>query len=333
MTPPGRSAPRARAPSPTPRHLALRAHLVDRIVDAVAASGLTQAEFAARVGVTQPRLNALLRGRTEQFSLDALVNVATRSGLDVQLTASDGAARKPAAADRAMGAGDRSATPRDPAGAPTVAELAALPLFASLPPAELRRATHRFAVRSYPKGDIVMAEGDDPEHFHFILSGHVQPRWRDEAGHQLKLGVDGPGDHFADATLGGEPILASFVAATDLRVAAIRIADFRRLLARHPRLAIVLLMDVVARFRRLLQRTKTLTMEGVYARVVKLLLARAVEADGKLVTERLTHVEIGYRVGATREMVGRLLRDLARGGYIRTERGRITILRTPPRRW
>ena len=316
-----------------PRNLALRRALADRIGELAAAGGSTQVEAAVRLGLTQPRLNALLRGRIEQFSLDALVNLATRSGLDVQLSAGDGAARKPPAGDRAMRAGDRGAAPRDPAGGPTAAELAGLPLLASLPPAELRRATRLFAVRSYPEGGVVIAEGDDPEHFHFILSGHVQPRWRDEAGHQLNLGVDGPGDHFADATLGGEPVLASFVAATDLRLAAIRMTDLRRLLERHPRLAIVLLMDVVARFRRLLQRTRTLTMEGVYGRVVKLLLARAVETDGKLVSERLTHVEIGYRVGATREMVGRLLRDLARGGYIRSERGRITILRTPPRRW
>jgi CRP/FNR family cyclic AMP-dependent transcriptional regulator len=58
-----------------------------------------------------------------------------------------------------------------------------------------------------------------------------------------------------------------------------------------------------------------------------------VEADGVLVTERFTHAEIGQRVGATREMVGRVLRDLARGGYIRVDRGRISILREPPRHW
>jgi CRP/FNR family transcriptional regulator, cyclic AMP receptor protein len=91
-------------------------------------------------------------------------------------------------------------------------------------------------------------------------------------------------------------------------------------------------MDVVARLRRVLQATRSLTMEDVYARVVKLLLARAVEIDDKLVAD-LTHAEIGHRVGATREMVGRLLRDLARGGYIKAERGRLTILRKLPRRW
>lgn len=48
-------------------------------------SGLTQAQAAKRLGVTQPRLNALLKGKIGQFSLDALVNIANRAGLDVRL--------------------------------------------------------------------------------------------------------------------------------------------------------------------------------------------------------------------------------------------------------
>lgn len=48
-------------------------------------SGLTQAQAAKRLGVTQPRLNALLNGKIGQFSLDALVNIANRAGLDVRL--------------------------------------------------------------------------------------------------------------------------------------------------------------------------------------------------------------------------------------------------------
>ncbi len=54
---------------------------------------------------------------------------------------------------------------------------------------------------------------------------------------------------------------------------------------------------------------------------------------GKLVIERLTNAEICHQVGATREMVGRILRDLARGDYIKADRGRMTILRTLPKRW
>jgi len=216
--------------------------------------------------------------------------------------------------------------------APVAADLAAIPLFASLTPAELQAATQLFTVRCYPKDAIVASEGDRLELFNIILSGKIQFFWRDDAGHQLKLGVDGPGGHFVDATLGGEPVLISVIALENLRVAAIPITELKELLLRHPQVGVVLLMEVVARHRRLLQETKTLTMEDVYGRVVKLLLARGVESDGKLVT-RLTHAEIGQRVGATREMVGRVLRDLARGGYIKAERGRMTILRKPPNRW
>lgn len=46
---------------------------------------LSQAQAARRVGITQPRLNDLLRGRLDRFSLDALVNLAARAGLEVRL--------------------------------------------------------------------------------------------------------------------------------------------------------------------------------------------------------------------------------------------------------
>lgn len=215
---------------------------------------------------------------------------------------------------------------------PTVAELAAIPLFASLSHEDFQAAVQLFTVRSYPKNAIVATEGDRLELFNFILSGRIQFFWYDEGGHELRLGIDGAGSHYADVTLSGEPILMSVIALDDLRIASIPMASLRQLLLRHPQVGFALLMDVVARLRRLVQRTKTFTMEDVYQRVVELLLAVAVQTDGKLVAERLTHAEIGKRVGATREMVGRVLRDLAHGGYVEIARGRVTILRKPPKR-
>ena len=205
-------------------------------------------------------------------------------------------------------------------------------MFASLAPADLEEEAKRFVIRRYPKGATVANAGDRLDVFNVILSGRIQWFWRDDADHVLKRAAEGPGGHFADTTLGGEPILMSVTALEDLRVASIPIAELKALLLRHPQVAVGLMMDVVARLRRLLEATRSFTMEDVYARVVKVLLASAVENGGKRVAD-LTHAEIGQRVGATREMVGRLLRDLARGGYIKSERGRITILRRPPQRW
>ena len=217
--------------------------------------------------------------------------------------------------------------------APTTADLAGIRLFASLSKEELQATAQLFSVRSYPKDAIVATEGDRLDLFNIILSGRVQFFWHDEAGYEVKLGIDGPGGHYADVTLDGEPILMSVIALEELRVASIPMSALKQLLLRHPQLGFDLLMDVVARLRRLVERTKTFTMEDVYGRVVKLLLANAVKTDDVLVTERLTHAEIGKRIGATREMVGRVMRDLARGGYIEVTRGRVTIARTPPRRW
>lgn len=67
-------------------NLRLRAELMSRVDDHVRKSGLTQKEAAAILGVTQPRLNALLKGRIGDFSLDALVNMLARAGLRVSMT-------------------------------------------------------------------------------------------------------------------------------------------------------------------------------------------------------------------------------------------------------
>ncbi len=216
---------------------------------------------------------------------------------------------------------------------PSADDLAAIPLFASFSRKELEDAARRFTINEFAKGAVVAAEGTRLEHFHLVLSGSLQFFFGDEDGHRLLFGVEEPGGHFADTTLFGEPILMNVSAVEPLRVASIPLQEFHAMLLRHPKLAVALLADVVARLRRLLGRTRILTMEEVYGRVVKLLLARAAQAGEKRPIEGLTHSEIGERVGATREMVGRILRDLAKGGYIAMARGRITVLRRPPRCW
>jgi predicted XRE-type DNA-binding protein len=62
-----------------------RAQTMIAIQEVVAAWDLTQAAAAKRLGLTQPRLNDLLRGRINKFSLDALIELATRAGLSIKL--------------------------------------------------------------------------------------------------------------------------------------------------------------------------------------------------------------------------------------------------------
>jgi len=66
-------------------HMRLRSDLMIAVQEAVTAWGITQAEAAKRLSVTQPRLNDLVRGRIDKFSLDALVDLAARAGLTLRM--------------------------------------------------------------------------------------------------------------------------------------------------------------------------------------------------------------------------------------------------------
>lgn len=66
-------------------NLRVRSELMDKISELIEQSGWTQGEAATRCGVTQPRINDLLRGRISRFSLDALVNIAAALGQRVHV--------------------------------------------------------------------------------------------------------------------------------------------------------------------------------------------------------------------------------------------------------
>jgi predicted XRE-type DNA-binding protein len=72
-------------------NLTLRSDLMDQIEELIQENGWTQAEAAKRCGVTQPRINDLLRGRISRFSLDALVNIASALGRKVTVSLDDAA--------------------------------------------------------------------------------------------------------------------------------------------------------------------------------------------------------------------------------------------------
>lgn len=73
-------------PEDEARNLMLRSELMMKVEYFVKKSGLTQQEAARTLGITQPRLNLLLKGKIDKFSLDALVNMLTRAGMQVKLT-------------------------------------------------------------------------------------------------------------------------------------------------------------------------------------------------------------------------------------------------------
>lgn len=89
-----------------PRNIDLRRFLMERLVETVQSWGLSQSAAAARLGITQPRANLLLNYKEERFSVDNLIELAPRAGLDVQMTV--GGATFTVAADEAAGENDET---------------------------------------------------------------------------------------------------------------------------------------------------------------------------------------------------------------------------------
>lgn len=111
-------------------------------------------------------------------------------------------------------------------------------------------------------------------------------------------------------------------------------SDFRALLLAQPEFAVRLIEKLIDRVRNFTDNVRSLALMDVYGRVARLLLELAEQRDGQLVIPgRLTQQEIASRVGASREMISRILKELTAGGYVSVQRDRILIYRKPPARW
>jgi CRP/FNR family cyclic AMP-dependent transcriptional regulator len=109
----------------------------------------------------------------------------------------------------------------------------------------------------------------------------------------------------------------------------------RSAIAADPDVAMHLISTLIGRARAATESVRNLALMDVYGRVARLLLSLAVEQpDGRLVVaEKLTQQEIADRVGASRDMVSRIFKDLTKGGYVTVVDRRIVINRKPPARW
>ena len=112
-------------------------------------------------------------------------------------------------------------------------------------------------------------------------------------------------------------------------------SSLREFIAAHPDFASHLIRKLIRSVRQATESVKSLALEDVYARVVRLLTDLSdVGPDGqRRVRERLTQQGIADRIGASREMVSRIFKDLGAGGYIAQDNGHIVVVRKLPTAW
>lgn len=200
---------------------------------------------------------------------------------------------------------------------------------------ELAAISAHAVTRKYPKNTILVSEGDSTGSLFIVLEGRVKVFVSDEEGHEMVLGAHGPGEYFGEMALLDEgPRSASVATLEPCQLLVVPKEDFREFVEGNPAFAFSLIAKLVARVRALTDNVKSLALMDVYGRLARLLLELAEEREGVLVIgERLTQQEIASRIGASREMVSRILKDLATGGYITQSREGIVLHRKPPLHW
>ncbi|MBI3055991.1 MAG: Crp/Fnr family transcriptional regulator [Betaproteobacteria bacterium] len=208
-----------------------------------------------------------------------------------------------------------------------------IPLFAGLPDSDLQAIVRKAVLKSYEKNAIVVTEGEFTKSLYVILSGRIKVYLDDENGKELVLDSKGPGEYFGEMVLDEGPRSASVVTTEPSTFAVIATAVFKDLLVKHPEIALIVIKNLIRMARGLDENVRSLAMLDVYGRVSRMLLDLAVEQKGMLVIpEKLTQREMANRVGTSREVINRILRDLTAGGYIRVEDKTIIINKPlPPR--
>jgi CRP/FNR family transcriptional regulator, cyclic AMP receptor protein len=210
--------------------------------------------------------------------------------------------------------------------------LKSLPMFASFSPEQLRALAPLVMRRSASRATAIMREGDAVDCLYIVISGRLKVMVGEADGKETILSILGPGEFFGEMGLiDDNPRSASVVAIEPCELLAVTRTAFRRCLVENSELAMAVMRVLVRRLREADRKIGSLAMLDVYGRVARLLLDMSENVNGqKVVTRRLSKQDIAKMIGASREMVSKVMKDLQTSGYIEVQ-GSTIVLRDPTR--
>lgn len=206
-------------------------------------------------------------------------------------------------------------------------------IFAHIPAAELQQLERGSQLRRYPKNTVLFMEGDDGGQLFIIREGLVCVHCEDSEGRQLILNYMGEGECFGELSLlDAQPRSASVSTMTECHMLCISRQQFLQFVDENPQICQQLITSLSAMVRRLTGNVKDMALLDVYGRVARV-LERYSDEQHQVANPKLKHHEIASMVGASREMVSRIMKELVVGGYIEVHPKHIQILKNFPKGW
>ncbi|MDQ3409932.1 MAG: Crp/Fnr family transcriptional regulator [Actinomycetota bacterium] len=221
-----------------------------------------------------------------------------------------------------------------------LALLAAVPVFETLGRADLAYVAEVAIARHFEAGQVIFREGDASDTCYMVRHGHARALREHPDGRSIALAHFGPGDIFGELAMFDDERRSATVQTLDeVDALAVAMVDMRRLLVRHPDIAVKLVTSMGRRLRAANERIARQSFQTVQSRVASV-LGMLVEqarkegtaassgtgtADGEKVMVRITQADIAQLAGSSRESASRFLAVLERAGVVTQGRGRLVI--------
>jgi CRP-like cAMP-binding protein len=196
-----------------------------------------------------------------------------------------------------------------------------VPLFALLTASQAEAVADAVTKRRFKRGEVIVEQGSKSNTLFIILTGRVRVVTADKRGREVILATLQPGDYIGEMSLiDNEAHSATVRAEVQTDMLCLGRAEFARCLPENSSMAYAIMKGLVQRLRQADRKIESLALMDVYGRVARALLEFAVpDREGLMsIRDRISRQDIAKMVGASREMVSRVMKDLEDRGFIET---------------
>ncbi len=204
-----------------------------------------------------------------------------------------------------------------------------VPLFSLLTGDQAQAIAEGVVKRRYRRGEVIVEQSTKSNALYILLTGRARVVTSDARGREVILAVLQPGDYLGEMSLiDNEPHSATVRAEVQCDVLVLGRSEFTRCLPENSSLSYAIMRGMVSRLRAADRQIESLALLDVYGRVARALLDMSEEgAEFKLIRNKVLRQDLAKVVGASREMVSRVMKDLEVRGFIQTqENGAVHIM-------
>ncbi len=198
-----------------------------------------------------------------------------------------------------------------------------VPLFTMLTPAQAESLASAVDKRRFRRGELIVEQGKKCDALYIILAGRARVVVTDSKAREVILATLHPGDHIGEMSLiDQEPHSANVEAEVQTDALVLGGEDFTRCLLENSATVAAVMKGLVQRLRSADRKIESLALLGVYGRVANVLLDSGVPVPGpedvRVIRDKISRQDIAKMVGASREMVSRVMKDFEEQGFIET---------------